>query len=164
MANDTALHALAEAADALVDEARSARDARVAFAQENRDAHAASASRVGELAGKVDMLAGGITSARVESAGAIAAAAAMATAATDNATALRRMLYAVTGIGSGVLIALTFALLYAVLTLRGIDAEAAIGAGSKAARDLVPSSTVTTATSSTITTTPAPTPPEGDSP
>lgn len=137
------LDALADAAEALVDEGALARDVRTA-----------NAGNLAAIAGAVRHLDDAVTAARVESAGAISAAQASVNELRENASILRRMIY----VGSGVLVAMTVTLLYAVLTLRGVDADAALAAGSRAAAQLMPGSTTTTIitppASTTITTTP----------
>lgn len=114
-----------DAMEAIVAEIDDARTARVEFAQESRDAHAATSSAVARAEAAVTALGVQLTQARVENAAAIAAAQA-GQAATERAnTTLVRLVY----VGGGVLVALTASLLYATLTLRGVDAEAAMSAG-----------------------------------
>lgn len=136
----TAMQGLFDAADALVDEAKLARDIRTSNAE-----------KLGVLLEKVGHLDDAVTSARVESAGAIAAAQASVSELRDSAAMYRRMIY----VGSSVLVAMTVTLLYAVLTLRGLDADAALAAGTTAAGKLIPgNSTITVPADTTITTTP----------
>lgn len=110
---------------AVVDEVDDAGAERARFGQESRDAHAATAAAVARCEGKIDTLSAELTQARVEHAGAIAAAQAGTSAAERANTTLVRLLYA----GGVVLVGLTASLLYATLTLRGVDADAAMSAG-----------------------------------
>jgi hypothetical protein len=119
------LRAHQEALEAVVDEAAAAGRDRAAFAQENRDAHTSTSAAVARAEAAIATLSAQLTQARVENAGAIAAAQA-GMAATERAnTTLVRLVY----VGGAVLVALTASLLYATLTLRGVDADAAMQAG-----------------------------------
>ena len=112
---------------ALVDEVDDAGEERARFGQESRDAHATTAAAVARCEGKIDTLAQQLTQARVEQAGAVAAAQAGVAGLERANTTLVRLLYG----GALVLVGLTASLLYATLTLRGVDADAAMSAGRK---------------------------------
>lgn len=124
-AEATILRELLTALEAVVEDAGSAREDRARFGQENRDAHAGSASNVARVDGKIDALSLAITAARIESAGVTSAFTSAIRANEQTMTLLRNLIYA----GATVLVAVTGALLYATLTLRGIDADAAMRAG-----------------------------------
>lgn len=112
---------------AIVDEVDDAAEERTRFGQESRDAHAMTAAAVARCEATIDTLTQQLTQARVESAGAIAAAEAGVKAVQDANTVLVRLIYA----GAAALLGLTAVLLWGALAVRGIDADAAFAAGRK---------------------------------
>ncbi len=106
---------------ALVADGDEASKDRAAFAQEARDAHAGTREAVGRIAGQVEALGLALTATRLE----IAASIAATKTSMEVIGLLRNLLVA----GAAVLVAVTGALLYATLTLRGVDADAAMHAG-----------------------------------
>lgn len=114
----------------LVADADAAGKDRAAFAQEARDAHLSTREAVGRIAGQVDALGLALTATRLE----LAASIAETKAALAIVGLLRNLIYA----GAVVLVGLTATLMYATLTLRGVDAEAAMRAGRQFAAPATP--------------------------
>jgi len=119
------LRDLHTALEAVVEDAGAAREDRARFGQENRDAHTAAAGGVARVDGKLDALSLALTASRIELATATAAFTASRESSAQTIALLRNLIYA----GATVLVMVTGALLYATLTLRGIDAAAAMQAG-----------------------------------
>lgn len=113
-----------DALEAIVSEIDNARTDRAEFGQESRDAHASTAAAVARCEAAVAALNVQVVNARVESAGAVAAAQASVEALRAANALLRNLLY-----GAAVaLFSLLVVLLYATLTLRGVNATEALRA------------------------------------
>ncbi len=116
---------LADAIESIIEDATISREDRARFGQESRDAHTATAGGVARVDGKLDALGLALTASRIELASATAAFTASREGTAQTIGLLRNLIYA----GATVLVMVTGALLYATLTLRGIDAAAAMQAG-----------------------------------
>lgn len=131
---------LADASADIVDDAMRARETRASHTQENRSAHERTAAAVGALESSCRQTTDAVNALRTEVAVAAAATGATVDALKATIGTLTRLLIGGATAGTAAILGLTFSLLWLYADKNGQDADAALHAGTNAAKQLVPGS------------------------
>jgi hypothetical protein len=134
------LKLLADASADIVDEAMRAREARASHGQENRGAHNRTATAIGALESSSQQTTYAVNALRTEVAVAAAATGATVDALKATIGTLTNLLIGGATAGTAAILGLTFSLLWLYADKNGQDADAALQAGTNAAKQLVPGS------------------------